>query len=229
MLFKTIKEMFSAPDPAASNEAREAALEARLEELAASIAPIQGWLDKEAGKFLYRMARFGAPVPNVVELGSWKGRSTAWLASGVRDRGAGRVYAVDTWKGTEGEPILEDLLTGYGEGQLYREFASNLESRGLLEFVEPVRSDTLTAARNWDPAKKIGVLFIDADHSYQAVRADFEFWSPYVEVGGFVVFDDVPGYWGPSRLATELPKWYSMAGMSPNNFIFIKTGYEAVS
>jgi MMP 1-O-methyltransferase len=229
MLFKTIREMFSGPDPAASSEAREAALEARLEELAAGIEPIQGWLNREAGKFLYRMARFGAPVPNIVELGSWKGRSTAWFANGVRDRGAGRVYAVDTWKGTQNEQIHGEMLAGYAEDQLYREFAANLESRGLLQFVEPIRSDTLAAARNWDPAKKIGVLFIDADHSYQAARQDFEFWSPYVEVGGFVVFDDVPGWWGPTRLATELPKWYSMAGMSPNNFIFIKTGYEAAS
>jgi len=76
----------------------------RLRDLGPLIDPIQGWLDPNAGGVLYQLARLRAPVPTVVELGSWKGRSTAWLGMGLLDRGEGRVVAVDTWAGTSNEP-----------------------------------------------------------------------------------------------------------------------------
>jgi predicted O-methyltransferase YrrM len=219
-----IKDLVAATGTPAAGGLDDEALEARLKELAASIEPIQGWLDPEAGKALYRLARFHVPTPTIVELGSWKGRSTAWLAHGLRDRGEGRVYAVDTWRGTRNEEAHEQLLAGYAEGQLFREFRGNLESRGLLQFVEPIRADTMTAVRSWDPDRKIGLLFIDADHSYEAVRKDFEYWSPHVEAGGYIVFDDVMVWWGPSRLITELPKWYSPVGVCASNWVVVKNG-----
>jgi predicted O-methyltransferase YrrM len=224
MLFRMMKELVSTTRKPAAVASDDQALDAHLTVLADSIEPIQGWLDKEAGKVLYRLARFHVPTPNIVELGSWKGRSTAWLANGIRDRGEGRVYAVDTWQGTQNEEAHGQLLAGYSEGQLQREFLGNLESRGLLGFVEPIRSDTITAVRHWNPDRKIGLLFIDADHSYEAVRRDFEYWSPHVEVGGYIVFDDVMVWWGPSRLITELPRWYSPVGVSPSNWIVVKNG-----
>jgi predicted O-methyltransferase YrrM len=70
--------------------------------------------------------RFRAPTPIIVEFGSWKGRSTIWLASGVKDRGEGRVYAVDTWEGSPGEEAHRDLLKGFGPDQLYEEFLQHL-------------------------------------------------------------------------------------------------------
>ena len=33
-------------------------------------------------------------------------------------------------------------------------------------------------------------LLIDADHSYEGVRRDFEAWSPLVAPGGLIVFHD---------------------------------------
>ena len=38
---------------------------------------------------------------------------------------------------------------------------------------------------------KIDLLFIDGDHSYQAVKKDFELYSPLVRKGGIVVFHDI--------------------------------------
>ena len=39
--------------------------------------------------------------------------------------------------------------------------------------------------------KKVDFLFIDADHSYEAVKQDFELWSPMVRAGGVIGFHDV--------------------------------------
>jgi predicted O-methyltransferase YrrM len=33
-------------------------------------------------------------------------------------------------------------------------------------------------------------VFIDGDHSYEGVKADFELYSPMLEPGGYLVFDD---------------------------------------
>lgn len=183
---------------------------------------VQGWLDSRAGIQLYLFARLNVATPNIVELGSWKGRSTIWLASAIRDRGEGKVYAVDTWLGTPDEPGHAELLKDYKPDQLYEEFTDNLSALNLLEHVEPIRKDTTLAAKQWGN-KEIGLLFIDAAHAYPDVRRDFEMWSPYVAPGGFIFFDDVPSWPGPSRLVSELPAWYQFVGASPNQWIVQKT------
>lgn len=194
----------------------------RLQEIGPAIDAIKGWLDPNAGGVLYQLARLVAPTSTVVELGSWKGRSTAWLAHGLRDRGDGRVVAVDTWAGTDNEPEHAQLLAGYGPDQLFEEFRGNLRGLGLEAQVEPWRMTTLEAARRWDRGATIGLLHIDADHSYEGVRADFEHWAPFVAPRGIVVFDDVPTWPGPTRLVTELPRWFRFFASSPNQWVVVK-------
>lgn len=205
--------------------ATPADLDQRVREVAALINPIQGWLHPAAGAALYRLVRLHAPAaaPDVVELGSWKGRSAAWLAFAVKDRAAGgRVWAVDTWAGSPGEPMHRDLLGTYEPGQLHREFCENMERLGLTGHVTPVVSDTVAAARAWPGERPVGLLFVDASHEYAAVRRDFECWAPHVADGGFIAFDDVPGWPGPTRLVSELPRWYRQAGAAPNVWVVQK-------
>ena len=78
-------------------------LHARLNQLGPLIEPIQGWLHPNAGAVMYQFAMHAQPT--IVELGSWKGRSTAWFGSAIKDRGQGRVYAVDTWKDNRTEQV----------------------------------------------------------------------------------------------------------------------------
>lgn len=196
------------------------ALNGRLREVAQAAQSVHGFIDEHAGALLYQFARFIAPVPTVVELGSWRGRSTIWLAAGMLDRGEGQVHAVDTWQGTPHEPEHQSLLAEYGPDDLFNEFWGNIMSAGLADQVEPVRSPTVEAARGWPGDRQIGLLFIDADHNYEAVRRDFEFWSPFVAPGGYIVFDDVPDWQGPTRLITELPKWFRFLNAKHNLMAF---------
>ncbi len=196
------------------------ALNERLREVAQVAQSVHGFINEHAGALLYQFARFFTPVPTVVELGSWRGRSTIWLAAGLLDRGEGQVHAVDTWQGTPHEPEHQSLLADYGPDDLFTEFWGNMMSAGLADRVEPIRASTLEAARGWPGDRQIGVLFIDADHNYEAVRRDFEFWSPFVAPDGYIVFDDVPDWHGPTRLITELPKWYRFLSARHNLMAF---------
>ena len=189
---------------------------ARLKDIGPAIQSIQGWLDPNAGGVLYQIARLQSPTAVVVELGSWKGRSTGWLATGIKDRGVGRVFAVDTWRGTETEELHKRMLAGYAPDELFREFRANMQQLGVADIVEPMQMTTLEAAAAWPHGACIGVLHIDASHEYEDVKADFEAWERYVAPGGFIVFDDVPSWPGPTRFVQELPPSYEFFTASPN-------------
>ena len=187
---------------------------------------IQGWFGKDGGLLLYFLVCERIPVPIVVELGSWKGRSTIWLASAMRERGDGRVFAVDTWPDASHDSIYEPLLHGYKGSQLFDEFQQNVREAGLEQFVEPIRRTTIDTARSWPKERQIGLLLIDADHSYEAVKQEFDVWIPFLAEGGYVVFDDVPGWVGPTKFVLELLlepcTFLKIAGASQNQIALRK-------
>lgn len=67
-------------------------------------------------------------------------------------------------------------------------------------------------AKGWDAP--IDFLFIDGDHTADSCRKDWEFWSPFVQKGGNVLFHDArhgkgdgsfwDGWEGPTRVVDEL-------------------------
>ena len=56
------------------------------------------------------------------------------------------------------------------------------------------------------PEKPVDLLFVDSDHSREAVRASFELWAPRVAAGGHIAFDDYANdaYPGVREAVTEL-------------------------
>jgi predicted O-methyltransferase YrrM len=190
----------------------------RINEIKRLIKPVQGWLSGQGVENLYRYA-LKAPVSNVVELGSWKGRSTSCLAYAIKDRNEGRVYAVDTWKGSSEH---KKILQSYAEDQLYNEFIKNMTKLNLLDYIEPIKMDSVKASRKWPLSRKIGLLYIDASHNYFSVKQDFELWSPFVTTGGYIIFDDVPSWPGPTKLVNELPKGYKQIDIKGNHAIYKK-------
>ncbi|MDZ4811767.1 MAG: class I SAM-dependent methyltransferase [Pseudomonadota bacterium] len=196
--------------------------EKRYNEIVELTRSIQGWAHASSLVALYDLALQTPNGSMLVELGSWKGLSAAWMGTALKDRGHGRLFAVDTWSGTTTEPGHAELLAGYGPDQLYQEFLGNMQRLGLQDTVVPIRSNTLSAARQWQHGTSISLLYIDASHEYADVRADFEHWAPNVVDGGVIVFDDVPSWPGPTRLVTELPSWYRWVRATPNQGIVVK-------
>jgi predicted O-methyltransferase YrrM len=147
---------------------------------------VEGWLDPGDGYLLYRLARDGEGQGAIVEIGSWMGLSTAWLATGSKEAGREHVHAIDVF---DGGPTLKDNDVIRDEGTTYHHFTGNLEKLGLFDYVEPTIAESSAAAQRWTGGA-IRLLFIDGDHRYAAVKQDFDLWSPHVAVGGYVVLDD---------------------------------------
>ena len=122
---------------------------------------------------LFEMAKSLPPFPTVVEVGSYLGSSTCCLAAGCRLR-KGRVYAVDTWTNS-----------GMSEGprDTYQEFLRN--TTPLRDWIVPLRGYSTEVGSKF--SGQIDLLFVDGDHSYEAVRADLETWLPKVKDGGMVL------------------------------------------
>ena len=188
----------------------------RLEDIKKQTDSIQGWCNVHGGVLLYALALNFAPGNVILELGSWKGLSTVWLANALKDKNDGKslIYAVDTW---EGSSEHKDMLKNYEKDSLFKEFLNNILTAGVSDFVIPLRGDTVSISRLWPIEREIGLLHIDASHEYDNVKRDFEFWSPFVMKGGIIVFDDVPSWPGPNRLITELPKWFQYLSISGVN------------
>ncbi len=75
---------------------------------------------------------------------------------------------------------------------------------GLFDYVEPIVATSQVAAGTWN--KPVRLLFIDGDHSYAAVKADFEMWSRFLVADALIAFDDVVSgsYEGAKRYYDEL-------------------------
>ncbi len=137
---------------------------------------------------LYRLAATWPIDGDIVELGSWIGHTTCYLATACRVRGRGRVHAVDTFAGHKEGDTQYDAIGRY-QGSTLETFDRRVAHSDLNRWVDRYVGFTCDVAGRYT-GDAIRVLFIDADHSYEGVRSDFEMWSPLVADGGVIVFHD---------------------------------------
>lgn len=125
---------------------------------------IFGWMHTEELQWLYAQAQ---KMTSIVEIGSWQGRSLHALLSGC----AYPVWAVDNWD--------EELMAPYGSAREAKEiFRINMAPFSNLTVLE--MSSPEAAQRFKDGS--VDMVFIDADHRYEAIKADIGAWLPKTEV-----------------------------------------------
>ena len=147
---------------------------------------IPGHLVSPSQEFwLYKTARELLPDSIIVEIGSFKGRSTSCLAFGCVGTKK-RVYSIDTFNGNEHD---------FFDREFYNTFINNLDYNKLLEYVTPLIGDSSSIAKKWE--LPINMLFVDGSHKYQDVLNDFKNFYPFVIEGGIIAFHDItPGWKG---------------------------------
>ncbi len=154
------------------------------------IASIEGLLVPGQERWLFGVARRLPDGAIIVEIGSYKGRSTCCLAYGCVGTKK-RVYAIDTFEGNDAD---------FFERDFFSEFENNIEKCGLSEYVTPLIGKSIEVARTWD--KPINLLFIDGSHVYEDVLVDFRNFFTWVVPDGIVALHDAGdgrGWPGPFR------------------------------
>lgn len=161
------------------------------------VSHIPGWLTKDEGSFLYREAKKSSKEYAIVEIGSWKGKSTVCLGLGVKDGNGGKVYAVDPHKDTTEHKKWSGKADTY---DTYHAFLTNIKNAGVHKYVVPIRSTSEKAAATFK--KPIAFLFVDGSHHFGHVKLDYELWFPKLMVNGTVAFHDAWHSFGVLAITT---------------------------
>ncbi|MGH3081905.1 MAG: class I SAM-dependent methyltransferase [Gaiellaceae bacterium] len=162
------------------------------------IKDVPGWLSDEEGEALYELARACTGKGAIVEIGSWKGKSTICLGLGSRAGCGVQIFAVD--------PHAD-----YRHG----EFKDNIERAGIADLVTPVKGLSQEVVGEFHEA--IELLFVDGSHEEEDVRDDFEQWVPKVVEGGVVAFHDTTWHYGVRKVVAE--KIYGARGFKDVRFV----------
>ncbi len=144
----------------------------------------ESFTETEGEKLYELVQRVVRPCMRIVEVGSWKGFSTAYLAYALANWN-GTVFAVDHWQGSPGGwnvPIAQtqDILGV---------FRKNMTALNCDYFIKPMVMDSLTAATLF-PERSLDLVFIDGDHRYSGISADIKAWLPKLRIGGILCGHD---------------------------------------
>jgi hypothetical protein len=125
---------------------------------------IQGWMNFNELNWLYQKSK---KMESIVEIGSWKGRSTHGLLSGC----PGTVIAVDHFQGSPME--LDRAHVEAKTGNIKEQFLNNCSKFNNLRLIEGTSED----AAKEIPDKSVDMVFIDSAHDYEAVKKDLLVWK----------------------------------------------------
>lgn len=110
-----------------------------------------------------------------VEVGLFKGRSCAYLATAIRDSGKWiAFYGVD--------PFPRPDITADG-------FLANMRACGVDDYVRLMHMPSVEAAKTFADAS-VDFVYIDGWHDYESVRNDIAAWRPKVKKGGTIAGHD---------------------------------------
>jgi predicted O-methyltransferase YrrM len=133
-----------------------------------------------------------------VEIGTYKGGSTSIISKYLPNDV--HLTTIDIFKKASeisiSQPIKEKLPT-------YEEAKKTIEEQGNISKVEIIKGNSWKIAKNWK--RKIDILFIDGDHSYEGVKRDFSNWEPYLVRGGYILMHDV-NFKGVKKFIKEILK-----------------------
>lgn len=162
------------------------------ERLLAKVLQIPGWMSEVECDFLYGWVQQSDPDAVIVELGTWRGKSTAAEYLAMHDEQT--VVTVDTWLGQA--DLRQETHIDALKGDLFLEFMSWMHRMGIYPMWYErglfgpmyLRATTVDAATMFADAS-IDKLFVDADH--RAVGEDLDAWLPKLRPDGEIAGHDL--------------------------------------
>ena len=146
---------------------------------------VEGWLSDDQARSLFETASRCPPGGRIVEIGSFRGRSTIVIASAADP--SVEIVAIDPHAGNDRGP---QEIEGYAE-EASRDraaFEANLTAAGVRDRVRHVRA--FSAAAHDDVKDPVDFLYIDGAHRYRPARDDIRDWGARVADGGSLAIHD---------------------------------------
>ena len=158
------------------------------------IDSIKGFLDPEEGRGLYDIALEASRLGPCLEIGSYCGKSAAYLGSACRENGA-TLFSIDHHRGSEeqqpGEEYFDASLFDFRSFRMdtFPVFRQTLALAGLEETVVPLVSRSDIVARSW--ATPLSLVFIDGGHALETAQTDYDCWTGHILPGGYLLIHDI--------------------------------------
>lgn len=130
--------------------------------------------------------RMPATAANLLEVGSYEGRSALYMLHNLLPDDKSRLTCIDIWT----KPDVE------------RRFDVNIACSGHSHKVTKIKGEAFFALRALSPAARFDAAYIDADHIARSALTQAAMIWPLLKVGGVLVFDDYP--WTDPNPTTEL-------------------------
>ena len=175
----------------AGSEVRELEydIEFQLSKNAANNA--KGFLSGTEWALLYSLAKECNGCGVIVEIGSWKGRSTILLAKGSKAGQRVRIYAIDPHEGSAEDERLNT----------FDEFKKNIANAQVEDIVVPIVKTSEEAANDF--LEPCALIFVDGSHKLSSVKQDFVLWYPKLIEGGVIAFHDTLDMAGPRTVVKD--------------------------
>ena len=156
-----------------------------FDEALAVVRDVDGWMSPDQAERLYRAAAGTHAGEQIVEIGSFRGRSTIVLASASPEGVA--VVAIDPHAGNDRGP---NEIDGFVEAAAtdHEVFNANLAAAGVTDRVRHVRA--FSDAAHADVQGDLAVLYVDGAHRYAPARNDIRDWGARVAPGGTMLIHD---------------------------------------
>jgi hypothetical protein len=149
-----------------------------------SYKKIQGWLTPVEALGLRYVASQLTENARVLEIGSWKGKSTFCIAHGLSN---GTIECIDPFN-ADGESQSKSVYDNEkGEEDLLMQFKNNLTIVNDKIQIIPHKGYSNEFVGKI-PA--VDFLFIDGDHSIEGCTFDFDNFENIVKQGGYLAFHD---------------------------------------
>ena len=159
-----------------------------------NISSVKGFMATDEAEALYQASLEVDAMAPVLEIGSYCGKSTLYLAAACKQR-ASVVYALDHHRGSEehqqGEffhdPDLYDEKTEQFDS--FKEFRRNIDAAGYNDIVIPLVTSSAIASQHW--TTPLSMVFIDGGHSLDAAMTDYRCWTSLIIRGGILAIHDI--------------------------------------
>ena len=158
------------------------------------LSSVKGFLDEDEGRCLYEIARKASRLGPCLEIGSYCGKSTIYIAAACKMNNS-ILFSIDHHRGSEeqqpGQAYFDPGLFDPKTGRLdtFQEFRKTLEKAGIEDTVVAMVCRSEVAARLWDTP--LSMVFIDGGHTAEAALQDYECWARHILAGGYLLIHDI--------------------------------------